>query len=66
VLVWVALPAKAVPGHLPQATINGLAIWDGLLAAIPALVATYFYGRFNITRTSYQATREAIAARRSA
>ena len=64
VIGWIALPEKAVPGHIAQATLNGLAIWDGLLAGIPALIATYCYGQFNISQRSHQATREALAARR--
>ncbi len=66
VLLWIAFPARAVPGEVPAGVIYNLALWDGVLAAIPGLIAAGFYARYGITREKYEATRAAIAERRAA
>ncbi len=66
VLGWIAFPAKAAPGQVPAEVIGNLALWDGLLAAVPGLIAAGFYARYGITRARYEETRAQIAARRAA
>lgn len=66
VLTFIAFPEKAKPGEISLEILKKLALWDGVIAAVPALVAAYFYGRYGITRVSYDATRAAIMARRAA
>lgn len=62
VLALVAFPAKAVPGHIDQATLQGLAA-AYVLATIPGLIAAFFYTMLRVTRDSHAATQAAIAAR---
>ncbi len=66
VLAWIAFPAKAAPGKVAPEVLNNLALWDGLLAAVPGLIAAAFYARYAITREKYEATKAEIAARRAA
>lgn len=66
VLVWISFPTKAVPGQVAPEVLGRLALWDGLLAAIPGLIAAAFYARYAITRGSYEATKAQIAAKRAA
>jgi Na+/melibiose symporter-like transporter len=66
VLLWISFPTKAVPGEVPDAVVQNLALWDGALAAIPGLIAAAFYARYGITRAKYEATKAQIAARRAA
>ncbi len=66
VLLWISFPTKAVPGQVPDAVVQNLALWDGVLAAIPGLIAAAFYARYGITRAKYEATKAQIAARRAA
>ncbi|MDO9472090.1 MAG: MFS transporter [Caulobacter sp.] len=66
VLLWIAFPAKAVPGEVPAGVIGNLALWDGVLAAIPGLIAAAFYAKYGITRAKYEETKAQIAAKRAA
>lgn len=66
VLAWIAFPTKAAPGAVPDGVLNNLALWDGLLAAVPGLIAAGFYARYAITRDRYEATKAQIAAKRAA
>jgi GPH family glycoside/pentoside/hexuronide:cation symporter len=66
VLAWIAFPAKAVPGKVADGVLNNLALWDGLLAAVPGLIAAAFYARYAITRDKYEETKARITARRAA
>ncbi len=66
VLTYIAFPEKAVPGEVSLEVLKKLALWDGIIAAVPAIIAAYFYGRYRITRASYETTRAAITARRTA
>ena len=45
--------------------LHNLALWDGVIAGVPAVLAAVFYGRYRITKASYETTRAAIAARRA-
>ena len=65
VLTLIAFPQKAAPGEVPMEILQKLALWDGVIAAIPGLIAAFFYGRYRITKESYENTRAAIAARRA-
>lgn len=66
VLTLIAFPEKAKPGQVGPEVLHNLALWDGVIAGVPAVLAAVFYGRYRITRASYAKTREAIAARRAA
>ena len=62
VLSLVAFPAKAVPGHIPQSTLQGLAA-AYVLATIPGLIAAFFYTMLRVTRDTHAATQAAIIAK---
>lgn len=66
VLLWIAFPAKAVPGQVGADVVYNLALWDGALAAIPGLIAAAFYARYAINKTKYEETKAQIAAKRAA
>lgn len=64
VLLFIAFPEKAKPGAVEEGVLFNLALWDGLLAAIPGVIAAFCYGRYRIDRAAYEATRRALAERR--
>jgi len=64
-LTMIAFPERARPGTVPIETLNHLAWIEGPLAAIPGLIAVYFYARYKINMTSYADTRARIAANRA-
>jgi GPH family glycoside/pentoside/hexuronide:cation symporter len=66
VLLVVAFPEKAKPGAVSDDILFNLVLWDGVLAAVPGLIAAICYGRYRISRETYEATRAAILARRAA
>lgn len=66
VLFVIAFPEKAKPGAVAHDTLVNLALWDGVLAAIPGVIAAICYARYKISRETYEATRAAILARRAA
>lgn len=65
VLLVIAFPEKATPGAVSQGILSQLALWDGVLAAVPGVIAALCYTRYNINRESYEATRAALQARRT-
>ena len=65
-LFIIAFPEKARPGAVAHDTLVNLALWDGVLAAIPGVIAAICYARYAIDKASYEATRAAILARRAA
>lgn len=65
VLSYIVFPEKAVPGHVDQKVLMGLAA-AFVVATIPGLVAAIFYGLLRVTRGSYEATRQALATRNPA
>lgn len=66
VLLVVAFPEKAKPSAVSDDILFNLVLWDGVLAAVPGLIAAICYGRYRINRATYEATRAAIMARRAA
>ena len=62
VLSAIAFPTNAKPGQVPNEVLMGLAAAFAL-SAIPGLIAGVFYGMLRVTRTSYEATRAALAER---
>jgi Na+/melibiose symporter-like transporter len=66
VLLMIAFPEKANPGAVGDDVLFNLALWDGVMAAIPGVLAAVCYGRYRITRKAYEETRAAIMARRAA
>lgn len=65
VLTFIAFPDKAKPGQVAQDVLFNLALWDGVLAAIPGVIAAVCYGRYRINRASYEATRLALQEQRA-
>ena len=63
VLTLIAFPSKAVPGHIDNAVLMGLAA-AFVLSTIPGLIATIFYGMLRITRSTHDTTRKALVARK--
>ncbi len=66
VLLWISFPAKAAPGKVAPEVLGNLALWDGVIAAIPGLIAAAFYAKYGITRAKYEETKALIAAKRAA
>ena len=64
VLGAIAFPKGARPGEVPNEVLMGLAAAFAL-SAIPGLIAGVFYGMLRVTRETYEATRAALADRRS-
>ena len=64
VLAIIAFPAKAVPGHVPQPILMGLA-GAFVLSVIPGLIGVFFYSRLRVTKATYAATRTALSRRRA-
>ncbi len=62
VLTTIAFPAKAVPGRVDDAVLMSLAA-AFVLSTIPGLIATVFYGMLQVTRSTHDATRKALAER---
>ena len=66
---------RDVDGEAPT-FVHGLTNWspspsrppeilsDGLIAAVPGVLAAFCYGRYSISKAAYEATREALVARR--
>lgn len=65
VITFINFPAKAVPGQVPEGVLFNLALWDGVLAAVPGLLATIFYAQYRINRQSYEATKAALVVKRA-
>jgi Na+/melibiose symporter-like transporter len=64
VLAYIAFPAKATPGEVPQPVLMALAA-AFILSTIPGLIAAIFYGMLRVTRGSYDATRATLDERRA-
>jgi glycoside/pentoside/hexuronide:cation symporter, GPH family len=65
VLLLIAFPEKAKPGSVAPDILYQLALWDGLIAAAPGVIAAFCYGRYRINRATYEATRAALAEKRA-
>jgi Na+/melibiose symporter-like transporter len=63
-LVYIDFPDNAKPGQVETETVMGIAAVF-LLATIPGLIASTFYALVRVTRTSYDATKEALAVERA-
>jgi glycoside/pentoside/hexuronide:cation symporter, GPH family len=66
VITFIAFPQHAKPGGVAPDILNNLAWWDGVLPAIPGVVAALCYGRYRINRGIYEKTRAEIETRRAA
>jgi glycoside/pentoside/hexuronide:cation symporter, GPH family len=64
VITFISFPEKAKPGQVDAEVLHNLALWDGVLAAIPGVIAALCYGRYRINKASYEATRVALIERR--
>lgn len=62
VLSVIAFPTNAKPGQVSNEILMALAAAFAL-SAIPGLIAGIFYGMLRVTRTTYEATRIALAER---
>jgi len=49
-LDFIAFPANAVPGKIPEETLFNLGLIDGPFAMIWGLIAVFFYARYKITK----------------
>jgi Na+/melibiose symporter-like transporter len=56
-------PTKAKPGEVAQDVLDKLGFVQGPLAALPALIAIYFYGKYAIDRKRHTEIQTALAAR---
>jgi Na+/melibiose symporter-like transporter len=65
VITLIAFPDKATPGQVGPEILHNLALWDGVLASIPGVIAAFCYGRYRISREAYEQTRVALAKRRA-
>jgi Na+/melibiose symporter-like transporter len=65
-LAVIAFPKKAAPGHVDQDVLNHLGLVDGPVAMIPGLIAAFFYARYRINKSSYEATKARLAELRIA
>ena len=65
-LTMINFPERAHPGQVAHEIVWNLAFYDGVLAAIPGIIAAFFYARYGITRARYEATKAALADRRAA
>lgn len=58
----IAFPTGAVPGRVPTAALEGLAI-AFIISTLPGLIAAIFYTKLSITRDTYDATRAQLDER---
>lgn len=65
VLLLIAFPEKAKPGAVGDGVLHNLALWDGVMAAIPGLIAAICYGQYRISRQTYEETRAALVVKRA-
>jgi Na+/melibiose symporter-like transporter len=65
VITLIAFPDKARPGQVSADVLHNLALWDGVLAAVPGVLAAVFYGRYRITKATFAATQEALVRKRA-
>ena len=63
-LVLINFPAKAVPGQVDQASLDGIGL-AFLLTVIPGTIAAAFYCMLRVTRVSYDSTRAALEVERA-
>ncbi|WP_430422613.1 MFS transporter [Phenylobacterium sp.] len=66
VITAIQFPIKATPGEVAPTVLNKLAFADGVLAAIPGLIAVGFYAQYRINRAKFDETRAALNARKAA
>jgi Na+/melibiose symporter-like transporter len=58
-------PTGAKPGEaIPEDALFGLGLVDGPLAAIPALIAIFFYSRYRIDRSRHDAIKAELEQQR--
>jgi Na+/melibiose symporter-like transporter len=62
----IGFPPNAVVGQVPGDVIFELGIFEGVIAAIPALGAIYFYGRYRIDKGRHREIVDELEARRLA
>lgn len=65
VLLMIAFPEKARPGAVADGVLFNLAVWDGIVAAVPGLIAALCYARYSINRQTFEETRVALIAKRA-
>jgi Na+/melibiose symporter-like transporter len=64
VLAFIHFPAHARVGAATATAASRIALWDGVIAAAPGLIAVLFYMRCRMSRSAYETTRAALAARK--
>ncbi len=64
-LDFIAFPANAIPGKIPEETLFNLGLIDGPFAMIWGLIAVFFYARYKITKESHAKIRERLLLKNS-
>ena len=64
VLTWIAFPAHAKPGAVPEHVLMNLAL-AFILFGLPGIVAAFFYSGINISRASHAETKAALDERKA-
>jgi Na+/melibiose symporter-like transporter len=59
-------PKGAKPGHVAEDVLFKLGLIDGPLASLPAIIALFFYARYQITKQRHAEIQRELAARRGA
>jgi GPH family glycoside/pentoside/hexuronide:cation symporter len=60
----IQFPTKAKPGEVPEDMLVQLGLVHGPLAAVPALIAAYFYSKYSIDRARHEEIQRELAHRR--
>ncbi len=56
----IQFPTGAQPGEVAQETLTQLGLLDGPIAAVPALIAIFFYSRYTITKREHSKIRHEL------
>jgi GPH family glycoside/pentoside/hexuronide:cation symporter len=66
VITLIGLGEKVKPGAVPPEVLHNLALWDGPIAAVPGVIAIFFYGRYRINKAANDATKAQLSELRAA
>lgn len=64
-LDFIAFPANAIPGKIPEETLFNLGLIDGPFAMIWGLIAVFFYARYKITKESHAGIQKKLLLKNS-
>lgn len=63
-LINFPIGAKTI-ADVPSDVLFNLALWDSVMAAVPGVIAAFFYSLYKIDRRTYEATKAALEERRA-